>query len=154
MINIQIVNQLTLDGETWKQIPDYPNYMISNMGRLYSGFDNKICQGSYKNGYRLYELFNKSNRGNKHGDRKRASHLVAEAFIKWYKPEKHKHIHHINRTRDDDRVINLFPCTEQQHKAIHLLYDILAKNTDVLCELLRSLNIKVIFNDEQGGDAA
>lgn len=157
MINITKLNTLTLQGEIWRQVKNYPDYMISNMGRLYSGNKNKICKGLYKRGYHLYELFNESNKGAKHGDRIKASHLVASAFLRWYKPEIHEHIHHINRRRGDDRLINLFPCTATQHRAIHLIYDLLAKNTALLAELLQPIihcNINLLFNDMKGGDVA
>lgn len=157
MIIISKLNKVTMQGEIWRQIPNYPNYMISNMGRLYSGFDNQIRKGSYKNGYHFFELRNEHNKGAKHGDKKRASHLVAAAFLRWYKPEIHEHIHHVNRRRGDDRLINLFPCTATQHRAIHLIYDLLSKNTALLAELLTPIihcNVNLLFNDMKGGDVA
>ncbi|MBO4534126.1 MAG: HNH endonuclease [Treponema sp.] len=155
MIKITILNSVTLSGEVWRQIPNYPNYLISNMGRLYSGFDNQIRKGSYKKGYHIYELFNEQNKGKRHGKRIRAARLVAAAFCKNY--AKDKHIHHINRNRTDDRAINLLPVTAAEHRAIHVLYDILAKNIPLLAELLQPIihcNVNLLFDDTKGGDVA
>ena len=79
--------------------------------------------------YAIAELY-------KDGQRKRfkVSHLVAAAFCKNYDPAKH--VHHINRKRNDDRAVNLLPCTPAEHKVIHALYNALFNNIPLLAELL------------------
>lgn len=151
MIEISLLNQITLEGEVWKQIPDYPNYLISNLGRVYGGTQNRIDNGSLNDkGYRMIDLYNDNGR-----KRVRISHLVAAAFCKGY--EAKKHIHHINRKRNDDRAINLLPCTPAEHRAIHAIYNILFDNADLLAELLTPIihfNINLLFDDTKGGDVA
>ena len=151
MINISILNTITIDGEVWKQIPDFPNYLVSNLGRIYSGYKNRIDDGSKnEKGYRIIEL-----RENGHRQKYRISHIVAQSFCNRYADDKH--VHHLNRKRDDDRAVNLYPCTDSEHRAIHAVYSLLAKNIDVLAELIEPVihcNINLIFDDTKGGDAA
>lgn len=150
MINIQELTQVTLQGEVWRQIPDYP-YLVSNLGRVYGTEKNHIEKGyTIKTGYRIAELY-------KDGQRKRfkVSHLVAAAFCKNYDPAKH--VHHINRKRNDDRAVNLLPCTPAEHKVIHALYNALFNNIPLLAELLTPIihcNINLLFDDTKGGDVA
>lgn len=115
MINISILNAITIDGEVWKQIPDFPNYMISNMGRLYSGRLNRINKGEInQSGYKIYELYSDAY---PHGKRMRACRLVAEAFCKGYAPNME--VHHCNFNKLDDNAHNLMWVTHDQHAAIH-----------------------------------
>lgn len=115
MINISILNTITIDGEVWKQIPDFPNYMISNMGRLYSGRFNRINNGEInKRGYRIFELYSDNY---PKGKKFRACRLVAQAFCKGYAP--HMEVHHCNFNKLDDNALNLMCVTHEQHVAIH-----------------------------------
>lgn len=151
MIDFTKVKEISLENEKWKQIPKYPNYLVSNMGRVYSGYANKIDNGTKnKKGYRIIELHE-----NKQKQKYKFSHLVAMAFCKNYADGKH--VHHVNRKRDDDRAVNLFPCTPSEHRAIHAIYTLLANNIDVLAELIQPIiccNVDLFFNDTKGGDAA
>lgn len=153
------IDDFTENGEQWAFIPDYPNYFVSNMGRVYTGYENRILKGDYtKKGYHRVPLKGAD------GVYKtiRVSHLVAAAFIPWYNPAKHKEIHHINNNESDDRVINLLPVTQVQHWFIHnVLYKRLLKYPSLIIELFKrkrpdihiSINIEA-DNDMQGGDAA
>lgn len=115
MIDIKKVVALSYEGEEWKQIPDFPNYMISNMGRLYSGRLNRINKGEInQSGYKIYELYSDAY---PHGKRMRACRLVAEAFCKGYAPNME--VHHCNFNKLDDTALNLMCVTHDQHVAIH-----------------------------------
>ena len=120
MININNVIALSLDGEQWKQIPNCPNYLVSNMGRVYSGNKNRIKDGSYtESGYHVVELRSKFlPNGRKNF---RVSRLVAAAFCKGY--SEGKEVHHCNLCRFDDRADNLICVTPEQHRAIHEALD-------------------------------
>lgn len=115
MININNVFTLSFEGEEWKQIPDFPNYLISNTGRLYSGRFNRVIHGELTpKGYRLFELYSdKYPKGKKF----RACRLVARAFCKGYAPNME--VHHCNFNRLDDNAYNLMWVTHEQHVAIH-----------------------------------
>lgn len=149
---MQTLNNITQEGEQWIQIPDFPNYLVSNAGRVYTGNANCILKGSLnEKGYRFIKLYSDKY---PNGKNMRVSHLVAMAFCKGYAPNKH--VHHVNRNRSDDRAVNLIPVTPEEHRAIHAVYDILFKNTDVLIELISPVircNITLSEN-VKGGDAA
>lgn len=152
-INIDNLTKITMEGEIWKQIENYP-YLISNMGRVYGIERNRIERGEWTyNGYHRVVL-------SRSGETKkfRVSHLVAAAFCKGY--AEGKHIHHINRRRGDDRAVNLIPCTEAEHRLIHNLYDALGGNIELLMELLTPIiepirmTINLLYSDSEGGDVA
>jgi hypothetical protein len=64
-------------GEAWTPILDFPNYWISNHGRVLSLLNNRIRKGvPDKNGYLRVTIYNKSGRHTKTIHR-----LVAQAFI-------------------------------------------------------------------------
>ena len=114
MIDIKKVVALSYEGEEWKQIPDFPNYLISNFGRLYGGRFNRINNGEVnKKGYRIYELYSDAF---PNGKKLRACRLVAEAFCKGYAPDME--VHHCNFNKLDDNACNLMWVTHEQHVAI------------------------------------
>lgn len=159
-MNINHLMQITQEGELWEQVPNYPKYYVSSEGRIYSEYEQNIINGSWtQKGYHVFEFYNDETPKGKHGKRLRLSHIVAAAFIKGYNPKKHKHVHHVNRNRGDDRLINLLPCTTEQHQAIHDLYKYLANNIELLLQLLNPIIEEIRASLEvqysvKGGDAA
>lgn len=155
-MNLQKLMEVTKDGEQWEQISKYPNYYVSSEGRVYSDYEKRILKGEYNSrGYHLVELHNDQTPKGKHGKKYRVSHLVAAAFCSKY--AKGKHVHHINRKRSDDRAVNLLPCTPEEHRTIHALYNTLFGNIPLLAELLTPvihININLLFDDMKGGDVA
>lgn len=152
MIKTQNLRAVTQEGEQWIQIPDFPNYLVSNAGRVYSGNDNTILKGEWsEKGYHYVRLYSDKCRN---GKKIKVSHLVAMVFCKGY--ATNKHIHHINRNRGDDRAVNLIPLTPEEHRAIHVVYDILFKNKDILTELISPvIRCNITLSDNmKGGDAA
>lgn len=100
--------------EEWKTIEDYPNYMVSNMGRVkainwHRGNKEKEIKPytTYK-GYLRLRLC-------KNGKAKQfqVHRLVAQAFIP--NPENKPYIDHINTDRTDNRVENLRWVTNKEN---------------------------------------
>lgn len=98
--------------EIWKTIEDYPNYMVSNMGRVKSlcyGKEKimKLCTG--KGGYLTVTLIK-----DKKINTNRVHRIVAEAFIP--NPENKPCVDHINTYRTDNRVENLRWVTHKENQ--------------------------------------
>lgn len=149
MLDVMNLMQLTQDGEEWKEIPGYPTYLVSNFGRVYGTVQNIIEKGEWTyNGYRRVPLSISCKQ-----EKKRVSHLVMMAFCEDY--DSKKKIHHINKNRGDDRLENLLQLTDEEHRAVHDLYDILGdeyvKSLDA-ATLLRMCRFVLHFFD--GGEAA
>ena len=98
--------------EIWRNIKDYPDYQVSNMGRVKSlnynrTGEEKIMKISKNNwGYLLVNL-------HKEGKQKHyyIHRLVATAFIP--NPDNLSQVNHINEDKTDNRVDNLEWCTQQ-----------------------------------------
>ena len=89
--------------ELWKSIEGYPNYMISNLGRVKSLRFRKEKIMKLRNDSDGYLLINFHK--NKKQNTFKVHRLVAQTFIP--NPENKPHIDHINGIRDDNRVENL-----------------------------------------------
>lgn len=95
--------------EVWKPIKNYPNYFVSNTGKIKSYYrysDGKIITGAYdKDGYRRVLLYSAP------GVRKTklVHRLAAEAFIP--NPSNYPVINHKDENRDNNNVNNLEWCT-------------------------------------------
>lgn len=88
-----------IDGEVWKSIDKYPDYLISNLGCIRKG---DIILNEYENrGYRNVSIKDKDGKQKSVG----VHRLVGEAFIP--NPENKPQIDHINTVRNDNRVENL-----------------------------------------------
>ena len=114
--------------EIWKTIEDYPNYMISSMGRVKSLGNNKTrkekirkLQNS-KDGYLQIELWKNGN-----GKKYQVHRLVAEAFID--NPNNNPEIDHINTNKTDNRVCNLRWVTPKENMSNPLTKNKMRKNS-------------------------
>lgn len=89
----------------WTEIKNYPNYVITDDGKVKSKITNKILTGGLNEaGYVCFTLKNEN------GKRiERAHRLVAETFIK--NPKDEKIVNHINGIKTDNRVENLEWCS-------------------------------------------
>lgn len=115
-------------NEIWKDIKDYPNYMISNWGNVKSlnyrntGEEKILKQIKNSKGYLQVGLY-------KNGKVKhyKVHRLVAEHFIP--NPNNLPQIDHINTDRTDNRVENLQWCTSKENNNNPLTIDKMKKNT-------------------------
>lgn len=92
---------INLDGEIWKVIEEFPNYEISNFGRVKNLSLNKIMTNCLdEDGYHILGL----RKDNKRTTRK-VHRLVAIAFIP--NPNNLPYVNHIDHNRINNKVENL-----------------------------------------------
>ena len=95
--------------EIWKVIKEFPNYMVSNMGNVYSIKHKKVMSPRDNScGYLTLSLCKDSKKHTKYVHR-----LVAETFLP--NPENKKTIDHINCERHDNRLENLRWATQEEN---------------------------------------
>ena len=106
-----------IELEEWKIIDDFPNYSISNTGKVRKNATGKLLSLRHNHhGYLMCWLYN-----NNHKKGLQVHRLVDAAFIR--KPLVNEVIDHINGVRDDNRVCNLRWCTVQENNAFPLAID-------------------------------
>ena len=95
-------------------IEGFEDYMISNIGTVYSKKSKKLLSpGEMASGHLYVILYLNGKATNKYIHR-----LVAEAFIE--KPsEAHNDVHHINLCKTDNRPENLMFLTHSEHASLH-----------------------------------
>ena len=86
--------------EYWKDIAGYPNYSVSNLGRVKSKKTGKLLKSYRTKGYLRVSLYNDAGRKCKLVHR-----LVAEAFIP--NPQNKSDVNHINGCKTDANACNL-----------------------------------------------
>lgn len=103
--------------EIWKKIKGYPDYYVSNFGRVksyYGRTNGEVLQGHLVNsGYKTVALYTAP----KTSTRKSIHRLVAEAFIP--NPENKPQVNHIDGDRFNNAVTNLewVTCSENTQHA-------------------------------------
>jgi len=112
--------------EVWQQINNFPDYYISNQGRILSyrkKSKGRILKGLVdKDGYLTIYFYNDSGR-----KRFKIHRLVGEYFIN--NPENKPEINHKNGVKSDNNALNLEWCTISENKKHS--YDILGINGPV-----------------------
>lgn len=108
---------ISLEGELWKNIPEYDNYMISNYGRIKSLAREVLKKGNRyptikqeelltpqydKDGYQIIGLVKN---GENRSSTKRIHRLVCEAFNEH--PEGKDVVDHIDRNKSNNTASNL-----------------------------------------------
>lgn len=92
---------MTSSKESWATIQDYPNYLVSDIGRVFSArYDRVIRPRSTQDGYLQVLLINNEGRANHYVHR-----LVADAFIR--RVNREWDVKHLDLDRGNNRVENL-----------------------------------------------
>ena len=100
-------------AEIWKDIKGYPEYQISNKGRIWSKYRNRYKSTWINNrGYEIVNLIAVNGKW-KHESVHR---LVALTFID--NPEHKPEVNHINHIRDDNRMENLEWVTHGENNTV------------------------------------
>ncbi len=101
--------------EEWKTIEEFPDYQVSNLGRIKSLKWNKIkilVFVNTKKGYNSVNLCKNSKQKNM-----QVHKLVYEAFVE--KLNKEECLHHLNKNKKDNRLDNLIKMTMINHSIEH-----------------------------------
>ena len=99
--------------EQWKIINEFPQYSVSNLGRVKNNRTNHIMVGGFdRDGYRQVIISY-----HKHQYNRRICRLVAIAFIP--NPNGYDVVHHINHNKTDNRVENLVWADRREHQSMH-----------------------------------
>lgn len=97
--------------EIWKQIPDFPNYECSNLGRIKNIKTNKILRGTNRQtGYSFIDLYNFEEHKRKNAQIHR---IVALLFVD--NPDNKPYVNHIDGNKTNNIYTNLEWCTPQEN---------------------------------------
>ena len=113
-------------NEIWRDIKDYPNYMVSNLGNVKSLCNNKtrkekiIKKGKDSGGYLFVNLHKKGKVKYYYVHR-----LVAEVFMP--NPDNKPCIDHINTDKTDNSVENLRWVTHKENSNNPMTFDKISK---------------------------
>ena len=100
---------LGADSENWRAISEYPNYQVSDLGRVRNTTTWKILKPPVGNhGYHVVVLYNET------GKKMHLVHrLVASEFLD--NPDGRKVIDHIDRCKTNNFAINLRYCNQSEN---------------------------------------
>ena len=111
---MDMIEKVTMAGEEWKSIPGYPNYMVSNKGRIWSENKGGIMRQPIRRGYPSVLLYCKGEKPKKF----RVSRLVAQAFLP--QPEGKDVVDHIDEDHMNNRVENLRWVTAKENREFYM----------------------------------
>jgi molybdenum-dependent DNA-binding transcriptional regulator ModE len=104
--------------EEWREIFEFPNYSVSNLGNVKNNKTNKLMKINVKGGYCHISLKNETSKKSF-----KVHRLVASAFIP--NPENKSDVNHEDKNKLNNNVSNLTWMTRKennQHKSIGLVY--------------------------------
>ena len=97
------------ENESFKAIPDFEHYLISNHGRIFNTRTGNIKKAGHDHkGYKRVRLIDKGR-----GATKKIHRLVAQAFLDTY--SENLQVNHKNCIKDDNKVENLEMVTQSQN---------------------------------------
>ena len=110
-----------MDGEEWKTVVDYPQYLISSYGRCFSLYRRRLltpilCADKDVLQYFCYKLTE-----NKKSRWIRVHRIVAKAFLD--NPEGKREVHHKNFDAHNNNVDNLCWVNHYEHMQLHYKRD-------------------------------
>lgn len=114
-----VVMMINKELEEWRTIEDFPRYMISSYGRVKSYIGKeKILKQNIIQGYQVVKLSKRPKEQGKYIQKCFKVHrLVAKYFCDGYTNDKH--VHHLDRQRNNNYYKNLLCVTKAEHAAIH-----------------------------------
>lgn len=100
--------------EEFRKLSEYPAYKFSNLGRVWSEYQNRFLKGYVnKYGYLMIKIKNKD--GESKG--RYVHRLVFEAFYR--RPQKNEEVHHLDKCKLNCSTTNLVAWDEKRHKEYH-----------------------------------
>ncbi len=97
-------------NETWIPMIDYPDYEISDLGRIRctrEDYKQVITNTIIRKGYRAVWLRKHKGVKNEGRDRVSVHKLMARNFLNWTPENSELQIDHINGDKSDNRLVNL-----------------------------------------------
>ncbi len=118
---IEIFNNLNLkdlDGETWKIIKDFPDYKVSNFGRVksykkYHGTNKNILK-QRKNGKYFFVVLRKNGK-----DKYKKVHILEFETFNDYKLKNDECVHHTDFVKENNYLGNLVMMFKKEHNILH-----------------------------------
>jgi len=115
----QILKEITMKGEIWRQSSLAPAYYVSNYGRIYGTLYHRLIQPeTSQHGYARIFIKDLATNRFKHYF---VHTLIATEFCAG--KSEGAEVHHKNRNKLDNRASNLMWVTKPVHEYIHSLLD-------------------------------
>ena len=139
---MKLENVINLDGEIWKKLKykKLEDYLISNMGRIYSLSVKKILKGSTNgdNHYLRMRLFDRD------GNRENIAvhRMVALIFIKNNDPKNKNEVNHIDGNQMNNKVSNLEWVSRSEN--MQHVADMRLKSKNIRICMLDSKSLKIL----------
>lgn len=109
---------LNLDDEIWKDVEEFPDYQISNYGRVKSfmewhGTNERILKQCKNNKYLVITLCQNGNQTTKY------IHILEFEIFNDYKLKDNECVHHIDKNPNNNFICNLIKMNKSDHNIFH-----------------------------------